>query len=571
MVIEYGIPPVPDNPVIFSALASSPENVALSWGDVSLASSYTLERKPYGGSYTNLASIATADYTDTTVNPDTTYVYRLKAVNAGGLSTGTEVQVTTPPKGINGGTNAHTKGIFGPVTDWPLVATHAALLPDGRIISWYSNDRIGMFRDSTNQDFHQDSIVDLWNPKTNQHQEFNNSTTDMFCAGWTVLNNGQFLVAGGNLGTPNGSDHINLFNPQSNTWTRGPDMASGRWYPSVTKLANGEVLISGGTDQFGQNNQIHEVYDLNGDLRQLSNASSEAIGMEHYYPWWHVAPNGKVFYSGASRQMAYLDPSGLGTWGETYTRDRRRQYGSSVMYEPGKILVMGGNGINNTAVTIDLNTTIKVTTANPMYFGRTHLNATLLANGHIFVNGGNNGTNFDDSSSVYDSEIWNPQTQAWTLGDKADKPRNYHASALLLPDATVWTAGGGGCGNCLANHLNYEIYYPPYLFQKDNSGKLAVRPQLITIPSSVTFNQSFSITTPQAQDIAAVNLVALGATTHAFNMNQRFMSLDIQNKTSETLELLSPTSGNLAPPGFYMLFIIDGAGVPSVAKILKLE
>ena len=354
-------------------------------------------------------------------------------------------------------------------------------------------------------------------------------------------------------------------------------MQAGRWYPSVTKLANGEVLISGGTDQFGQNNQIHEVYELDGNLRQLSNASTEGKAFEHYYPWWHVAPNGLVFYSGASRQMAYLDPSGSGTWGETHTRDSRRQYGSSVMYEPGKILVMGGGGTDSTtmsretAIAIDLNNGVAITNASSMHFARTHLNATLLANGHIFINGGNAGINFDDSTSVYDSEIWDSQTGEWTLGDKAAKPRNYHAAALLLPDATVWTAGGGGCGNCLANHLNYEIYYPPYLFQKDGSGMLATRPQLITIPSSVTFNQSFSITTPQAQDIAAVNLVAIGATTHAFNMNQRFISLDIQNKTSETLELLSPASGNLAPPGFYMLFIIDGAGVPSVAKTLKLE
>ncbi len=571
LVIEYQIPPPPSNPNSFTAIASSPTQVDLSWENVSGASSYSLERKPYAGNYTTLASITTLNYTDTTVNPDTFYSYRLKAINVQGSSPGLDVQVTTPPTGILGGVNAATQGVFGPVVDWPLVATHAALLPDGRVISWYSNDRIGIYRGSFDPQYHQSSIVDLWNPKTNQHAEFNNATTDMFCAGWTVLNNGQFLVAGGNLGTPNGSNHLNLFDPNSNTWTRGIDMQAGRWYPSVTKLANGEILISGGTDQFGQHNQIHEVYELDGNLRRLSNASTEGKNFEHLYPWWHVAPIGKVFYSGASSQMAYLDPSGSGSWGETYTRDGPRQYGSSVMYEPGKILVMGGNGINKTAVTINLNNNVEVNTATPMHFGRTHLNATLLANGHIFVNGGNNGTIFEDSSSVYESEIWNPQTGQWTLGDQAVKPRNYHAATLLLPDATVWTAGGGGCGDCLANHLNYEIYYPPYLFQKDGTGKLATRPHLISIPSAISFNQSFSITTPHAQDIATVSLIALGATTHAFNMNQRFINLAIQNKTSGTLELLSPASGNLAPSGFYMLFIIDSAGVPSVAKILKIE
>jgi Domain of unknown function (DUF1929)/Glyoxal oxidase N-terminus len=577
LVIEYTTtPPVtlPANPSNFRAVVDSSVQVSLSWNVVGNATGYSLERKVFGQSYTNLASVTTSGYTDSSVSADTVYVYRLKATNSAGPSSGVEVQVTTFPSGPNGGAQAASKGFFGPVNAWPLIATHAALLPDGRIISWYSYDRVGVYRDQQNApQYHSSTIVDAWNPNDDSHQEFNNSTSDMFCSAWTVLNNGKLLVAGGNLGTPNGSKHLNLFDPLNNTWSRSVDMTAGRWYPTATKLANGEVLISGGTTETGQVNRIHEVYQLDGTLRQLTGASTAGRNFEHYYPWWHVAPNGQVFYTGASPQMTYLTTLGSGSWGTTYTRDTRyRTYGSSVMYQPGKILVMGGGGNNNTAVSIDITNNVQVTTVNSMNYGRTHLNATLLANGTIFVNGGNNGTNFDDSTSIYDSEIWNPQTGQWNLGARAAKPRNYHAVSLLLPDATVWTAGGGGCGaNCAANQQSAEIYYPNYLFQKNDSGKLAARPKITAAPSSIGYNQNFSISSPHAQSIQSVSLVSLGATTHAFNMNQRFINITIQNRGLETLELLSPTSGNLAPPGFYMLFAIDTNGVPSVAKILKIE
>ncbi|MGL4609568.1 MAG: hypothetical protein ACRCYY_07760 [Trueperaceae bacterium] len=148
------------------------------------------------------------------------------------------------------------------------------------------------------------------------------------------------------------------------------------------------------------------------------------------------------------------------------------------MYEPNKLLVMGGGpegSVTNTATTVSLGST--VTATNTMSSARKNLNATLLADGKVFVNGGNtSGANFDDTTSVYTTETWNPSDGSWTLGVSAQKPRNYHSVSLLLPDATVWTAGGGGCAVIqprARNQLNAELYYPPYLFKTDSSGLLA--------------------------------------------------------------------------------------------------
>ncbi|MER3480367.1 MAG: hypothetical protein C4327_07780 [Meiothermus sp.] len=186
----------------------------------------------------------------------------------------------------------------------------------------------------------------------------------------------------------------------------------------------------------------------------------------------------------------------------------------------------------------------------------------------------NGGEKFSDEATVYDSEIWDPKANAWTLGATAQVPRNYHSTALLLPDGTVWTAGGGGCGEgCTVNHLNYEIYYPPYLFEPDGSGssRYARRPSLTGAPRTLAYDQRFTLQSPDAPSIASVSLVALGAATHGFNMNQRFLELPITDRGAGTLQVTTPANPNLAPPGFYLLFILDADGVPSVAKVVNLQ
>ncbi|GEM84827.1 NPCBM/NEW2 domain-containing protein [Meiothermus hypogaeus] len=575
-------------PTDLIAVGLSAGSVYLDWSAVSGASSYIVERRTgNSGSFVQVGSPTASSFVDNGLSASTTYSYQVAAVVNGARGSAAGASVTTPPieTPINGGSTASTRGVFGPVRDFPLVATHAALLPDGKVIAWYSYDRIGVYRDmqDANAAFHQSSIVTLWDPVTNTFEEVNNNTTDLFCAGWAVMQDGRLLVAGGNLGTPNGSLHTNIFDPVSKTWTRGPNMRAGRWYPSVTPLPNGELLITGGQTETGANNTLHEVWQTNGTLRQLTGATTSGRDFEHYFPWMHVAPNGLVFHAGWNNTMSYLNTVGSGSWSsQTWVRQGPgRYYGSSVMYTPGRIITIGG-GQTATATTtlIELSGTNVTSVAGPsMAFARTHLSATLLANGRVFVNGGNRGPLFDDSSSVYDSEIWNPASNTWTTTARSQRPRNYHAVALLLPDATVWTAGSGGCGaDCQpgsgsaragVNQLNYEIYYPPYLF--DSSGSLAARPTISSVPSSIRYGQSFSIVTPDAANIQSVTLLGLGASTHAFNYTQRFLALPIQSRDASSLTVAAPASANLAPPTYYMVFIINQSGVPSVARIVRVE
>jgi hypothetical protein len=483
-------------------------------------------------------------------------------------------------------TTAWQEGVFGPLEPWPTIPTHAALLPDSTILAWYGQDTDGETRrDNFNdQSKHNFTLVDSWNIYQGSHRRLDNTTTDLFCAGYALAADGNLYIAGGNLGSSGGvyigSTHTNIFNVINQSWTRGPDMTEGRWYPSVIPLPNEELLISGGSSNtVNKPNYIADVWNpATNSLRRLTATSTEGRRFEHFYPWLHVAPNGQVFYAGSATSIAYLDTTGTGEWSQRTQRgedQNNRLYGSSVMYEPGKMLVMGGGKDTSTAsaVTIDLSSGIQVSTATSMNYARTHLSATLLADGQIFVNGGNtSGLTFDDTTSIYQSEVWNPATGTWRLGATAQKPRNYHAVALLLPDGRVWTAGGGGCGtDCPENHQDAEMYYPPYLFRKDGSGLLADRPRLITQFDAMTYDQSYTLESPEATSLTKVALVALGSVTHAFNMTQRYVSLELQTRTDSSLVVASPDNANLAPPGFYLLFVLNQDGVPSLGKIVRLR
>ena len=143
-------------------------------------------------------------------------------------------------------------------------------------------------------------------------------------------------------------------------------------------------------------------------------------------------------------------------------------------------------------------------------------------------------------------------------------PRLYHSTALLLPDVRVVVAGGGRFGGTASDDkLNAQIYSPPYLFK-------GTRPVITAAPTSIPYGSIFSVTTPDAARIALVSLLRMGSVTHHFNVDQRYVNLAFQ-PTGNVLNVEAPANSNLAPPGDYMVFIVDTSGVPSVAAIVKIQ
>jgi hypothetical protein len=452
-------------------------------------------------------------------------------------------------------------GQWGPLVDWPVVGVHVALLENGKVLAY---DSVG---DAATETFpvHDHTRATVWDPATGtQTPVWVTTGYNVFCSGLAHLMDGSLFLAGGNKNAQlQGIVQTHVFD--TNTWTLGPNMAAERWYPSVTPLNNGEMLITeGGPD-------MPEVRRTDGTLRALSGASLNLP----LYPWMDVAPDGRAFYSGPDQTMRSLNPAGGGSWQAFSQRDSlNRSYGSRALYDVGKILVAGGGSSSRDARVINVNgATPQVSATAPMAFGRRQHNLTVLADGTVLATGGNSsGASLVDlNNGVYAAELWNPVSGTWTTVAAEQATRQYHSTALLLPDGRVLSSGGGICGTCdQVGYLakNAQVFTPPYLFEKDGSGALAPRPTIAGAPGSVAYGAGFQIDTSDAAAIRKVALVRLGAVTHSVNMEQRYVPLTFTSGAG-ALAATAPANANVAPPGVYMLFVVDASGVPSVARMVS--
>ncbi|HEX2105388.1 MAG TPA: galactose oxidase-like domain-containing protein [Solirubrobacteraceae bacterium] len=429
-------------------------------------------------------------------------------------------------------------GQWGPVLDWGVQGKHMALVHTGKVVVWSTG-----------------ANARIWNPETGSLTSAPAPFGDIHCAGQVTLADGRLLVAGGqNVNTHIGIKVTSIFDPLTSTWTKGADMAKARWYPTVTTLPDGRALVTSGDDQTGTRVTSHEIYDPVSDT--WTNVTSRSMGL---YPFMYVLPNGKVYEAGTRTSTAYLTLGGSGTWssGPTALFGSSGYAESGAMYAPGKILRAGGGDPAFARTQI-----IDTTAATPrweetaaMAFPRRRMNTPILADGSIMAVG---GTRSSDSASqaILDGEIWNPATKTWKTVASMAEPRMYHSTALMLPDGRVVTAGGEAGGR-----LRAQIYSPPYLFK-------GTRPTITSAPSSTEYGATFTVGT-DATNIAKVALMRPSAVTHAIDMNQRYVPLTFSQTGSE-LSVTAPPSANHAPPGFYMLIVTNSAGVPSVAKWVKL-
>ncbi|MGE3743636.1 MAG: galactose oxidase-like domain-containing protein, partial [Geminicoccaceae bacterium] len=331
--------------------------------------------------------------------------------------------------------------------------------------------------------------------------------------------------------------------------------------PTVIPLANGEILAIGGTRYNEQDpNKVPEVWQTAGGWRRLTTASKAVP----FYPWAFQAPNGKVFLAGNWPKTFYLDTSGTGRWTAGPTRNyANRSYGSVVMYDTGRILALGGgNPATATAEWIDLRAkTPKWRTTASMQYARRYPNATVLPDGKVLVTGGSAGPN-DARVAAMTPEMWDPATGKWGSMAPMQVPRLYHSSAVLLPDGRVLSAGGGRpASKHGVENFNAEIYSPPYLFR-------GPRPVIAASPSRIGFGSRCTVQIDAARPITMVNLIRLSSATHCFNMGQRFLRLAF-SAGSGGLSVTGPASGKIAPPGHYLLHVVDDDGVPSEGAIVQ--
>jgi hypothetical protein len=428
------------------------------------------------------------------------------------------------------------------------------MLPTGKVMFWDSY-----------------AVADhpqLWDPATSSVSAAAQAGFNIFCTGFAFLPNGRLFVVGGHISDNVGLAYTATYSPFTNSWVRLANMNAGRWYPTATTLTNGDMLVvSGMVNTSTGMNLLPQVWQTG--TSTWRNLTSAQLYLP-YYPYMFLAPNGQVFNAGPSQTTRYLNTSGTGAW--TVVGNSiygTRNWGSAAMYDDGKVLIMGGMqgdfygsgsavAPTNTAEVIDLTLPSWLPVA-PMAYPRKHHNATLLPDGKVLVTGGSSGADNTvgvSTNPAYAAEMWDPATNLWTTLASNTVFRGYHSAALLLPDGRIVSAGGNF-------EATAEVFSPPYLFQ-------GARPTINSAPTSVGYGQTFFVGTPDATSITKVTWIRLASVTHTNNMGQRINRLTFSQATGG-LNVTAPSNNNLAPPGHYMLFILNGTGVPSVAKIVRLD
>jgi hypothetical protein len=452
---------------------------------------------------------------------------------------------------------AQLKGAWaGPFT-WPLVAIHAVLLPNGKVLVW---DLV------TSQQ--------VWDPATNTFNDVTDTTVNFnyFCAGQTMLGDGRVLVDGGHIDYDIGVTQVHAFNPVTNTWSALASMSAARWYPTVITLGDGRALaIAGHTTCSSCVASTPEVYN------PTSNTWSKLTGAQSssptQYPHAFQLPDGRVFVAGSSEEVVASKVIDVNANTIATVDPNPREGGSAVMYAPGKVMKAGSawdDGQGNVGATTYV---IDMTQGSPtwrqtanMAFARVTHNLTILADGSVMATGGSGNANVSDPAlAVYAGEIWSPTTETWATMAAMQNGRVYHATAILLPDGRLLSAGSGRFGGTGpgVDQLNAEIYSPPYLFN-------GPRPTITSAPTSISYGSQFTVSTPDAAQITKVSLIRAGSVTHHFNAGQRYVPLSFQQNAG-SLTITAPANGNVAPPGYYLLFILNANGVPSIAPLMQVH
>jgi hypothetical protein len=450
----------------------------------------------------------------------------------------------------------------------PINPVHVALLRTGKVLVVSGSGNV-----PTNLNFQ----AGIWDPQTGT------TTTqplswDMFCNGMVVLPDGRVFVNSGTLQYDpfRGDRRSAIYDPSTNVFTTVENMAHGRWYPTVTTLGDGRVMtFSGLNDTTGATNQTVEIYTVGTGW----SAEFSAPFTPPLYPRMHLLPNGKVFDSGPATSSHLFDPA-TKTWTTNIAHtnySNSRTYGTSVLlpltpannYRPSLIIMGGGNPATPTTEVIDLGAASPAWQFGPnMSAGRIEMNATILPNGKVLAMGGSSSDE-DESTASFNADLYDPATNSFSSASANTIPRVYHSVSLLLPDATVWLAGGNYTRGTYKQQM--EIYKPAYLFTLDGSGNVvpATRPTITSAPATTTYGGAFTVQTPDASDISSVVLVRPGSATHAFDQDQRLVGVSFTTGF-QTLTVTAPANGNIAPPGYYMLFILNSAGVPSIAKFVRI-
>lgn len=467
----------------------------------------------------------------------------------------------------------------------PVVGVTAVLMHTGQVLFW-SYDPV---------DFHnplnaKNGVAYVWNPVTRLGRNIP-PPENIWCGGQTILADGRVFVSGGNLRYPDpslstlGSWQGTLtqytFNPYTETWARQPDMSRGRWYPTVTQLADNRVVVTSGIDETGSNAINNDVEIFTPDPHMDGIGRMQLVGTHNasgLYPQQFLLPSGKVLEAGPDAESSYTFDPASSVWSAVPGMRSDHYYlGNGVLYTdasqtPTRQVIMVAGGHDETRALannewLDGHRPASGWAPFPQWNRPRHnANTVILADGAMLTVGGNRGL-YGYEEAELSTELYSTATGdvtgSWQMVAPHAIQAAYHSSAILLPDATVLVSQDDMDPTAAAAFQHKaQVYSPPYLFR-------GPQPVITSAPASARLGQTFAVGTDRVGMVSAM-LVAPGATTHGNDMHQRAIKLKVQ-VLANGLSVTLPTSASLVPPGHYMLFVLDSAGIPSVARFVHVS
>ncbi|KAL8723388.1 MAG: hypothetical protein Q9225_000304 [Loekoesia sp. 1 TL-2023] len=533
------------------------------------------------GTYLDDSSLKTTPFTTTPAR----YVRLSAQTEAGGRGPWTSAAEINILSSATYAKPATSGGIWGSTIDFPIVPAAAAVLHDsGKVLMWssYKPTDFGGGSGSGTTD------TAIYDPatKTVSQRIVTNTQHDMFCPGLSLDASGRPFVTGGN-----DAGKLSIYDPNANAWIGGPNMKIARGYQASATLSNGNIFTIGGSWSGNSGGKNGEVWNAGSNtwsllpgcsVAPMLTADAQGVYRADNHGWLFGWKSGSVFQAGPSKAMNWYTATGTGAQKSAGLRgnDPDAMNGNAIMYDAvnGKILTVGGapnyqnNDATNHAQIITIGapgTTASVATIASMANARAFHNSVVMPDGKVLVVGGEaHPVPFSDNTAILTPELFNPASSSFTSVNPISVPRTYHSWALLLPDATVISGGGGLCGSCNTNHPNAQIYSPAYLFNAD--GSKASRPTVNSVSAtSIAPGATITVTTNTA--VTKFSLIRYGSGTHSVNTDQRRIPLTPTATSGTTYTLKIPGDSGIALPGSWMLFALNSQGVPSVAKTLLIK
>lgn len=491
-------------------------------------------------------------------------------------------------------------------TGLEMVPVHAAVLASREVL-FFSGDPY----DYNNVD---KGAAALFDPETSHAQRVEFARPrNLFCGGQSFLADGRLVVAGGHAftGLGVGADHdVHVFNPWTKTWTYEAYMGKARWYPTCTTLPSGQVLIVAGScvgapqggnpfSWFGWSNENYDCYDAAAGL--LSEPHQRFFMNDlPLYPFVKLLPGGALFVHRKERSnLLFQDrdiPAPLErrpsphTYFSVVSRNHRTYPGQGACVllpllwnDPDRASVMVVGGADESGTDVDEHTqatnTVEIfdfdarrgpaerqvgwRTVTSMSNRRFMSDAVLLPDRKVLVVGGcARGKADTNDEPVFEPELFDTRYEVWRRMAPHAVERRYHSIAVLLPDGRV-LCGGSTKGWPPGVEFRLEIFSPPYLFR-------GPRPEIAHVSSRIRYGEQFQVQMANGMSVASAALIRPSAVTHTNDMDQRHVELQMVDQVAESVILRAPRDATIAPPGYYMLFILTAREVPSVAAFVRI-